>query len=54
MTFPAILYATSNVLTAAAGLLVAVFLAYKGRGLLIVAVGACSAVLVAELICVAV
>lgn len=54
MTFPAILHATNSILSAAAGLLVAVFLAYKGRGLLVVAIGACSAVLVAELICLAV
>ena len=48
MTFPAILYATGSMISAAAGLLAAVFLAYKGKGLLIVAIGACAAVLIVE------
>lgn len=50
MTFPAILYATGNLISAMAGLLVAVLIAYKGKGLLTVAVGACLAVLAVELI----
>ena len=50
MTFPAILYGTNHMISAIAGLAVAVFIAYKGKGLLIVAVGACSAVFVAELV----
>lgn len=50
MTFPAILYATGSMVSAAAGLLTAILLAYKRKGLLIVAVGACAAVLVAELL----
>lgn len=50
MTFPAILYATGSLVSAIAGLLVAVLIAYKGKGLLTVAVGACLAVLVVELI----
>ena len=37
MTFPEILYSTSNMLSAAAGLLVALILSYFGRGLLTVA-----------------
>ena len=45
MTFPAILYGTNHMISA-----IAVFIAYKGKGLLIVAVGACSAVFVAELV----
>lgn len=49
MTFPAILYATGSIISAAAGLLTAIFIAYKGKGLLTVAVGACLAVLVVEL-----
>ena len=50
MTFPAILYATSNVLTAVVGLAIALVLAYFGQGLLTVACGACLSVFVAELI----
>lgn len=50
MTFPAILYATGSLVSAIAGLLVAVLIAYKGKGLLTVAVGACLAVLIVELI----
>lgn len=50
MTFPAILYATGSIISAAAGLLTAIFIAYKGKGLLTVAVGACLAVLVIELV----
>lgn len=50
MTFPAILYATGSIISAAAGFLVAILIAYKGKGLLTVAVGACLAVLVVELV----
>ncbi|MDO4745071.1 MAG: AzlD domain-containing protein [Bacillota bacterium] len=50
MTFPAILYATGSIISAVAGFLVAIFIAYKGKGLLTVAVGACLAVLVVELV----
>lgn len=50
MTFPAILYATGSLLSAVAGLLAAIFIAYKGKGLLVVAIGACAAVLVVELV----
>lgn len=49
MTFPAILCATGSIISAAAGLLTAIFIAYKGKGLLTVAVGACLAVLIVEL-----
>ena len=49
MTFPAILYATGNMTSAGAGLVVAVFLAFR-KSLLIVAVGACAAVLATELL----
>ena len=50
MTFPAILYSTSNLLSAAVGLSVSVLLAWFGRGLLTVAVSACVAVYVTELL----
>ena len=48
MTFPAILYSTSNLVSAAVGLAVSVLLAWFGRGLLTVAVSACVAVYVTE------
>ncbi len=48
MTFPAILESTSSGWSAAAGLLAAVLLAYKGKGLLTVALGATAVVFLAE------
>ena len=48
MTFPAILSSTSSGWSAAAGLAVAIVLAYKDKGLLIVALGATAAVFVVE------
>ncbi len=41
MTFPAALYATGNVIAAAAGLAVAVVLAIREKGLTVVAVASC-------------
>lgn len=49
MTFPAILYATGSTISAAAGLIVAVILAYHKKSLIVVAAGACGAVLLIEL-----
>ena len=48
MTFPAILTSTAAVLSGAAALLVAVFLAYKGKSLLTVSLAASASVLVVE------
>ena len=48
MTFPAILYATGSMVSAIVGLITAIFIAYKGKSLLIVAIGACAAVLIVE------
>ena len=48
MTFPDVLYATGNLWTALAGLVVAVLMAWRGRSLLTVAVGACLAVAAAQ------
>ena len=48
MTFPAILYATGSKISAAAGLVVAILLAYRKKSLIIVASGACLAVLIVE------
>ena len=50
MTFPAILYATDNIVSAIFGLAIAIILAFFGKGLLTVACGACLSVFVAELI----
>lgn len=50
MTFPAIFYATGDIKTAAAGLAVAVILAYFNKGLLLTAVGASVAVFLCGLI----
>lgn len=41
MTFPAILFSTGSVLAAAAGLAVALFLSWRGKSLLTVAIGTC-------------
>ena len=49
MTIPAIFSATGDLRTAAAGFVVAMVLAWKGRSLLTVAAAACAAVLAAEL-----
>lgn len=49
MTFPAIFYSTQSVPSASAGCAAAVVLAYKGKGLLIVAVGAAAAVFIVQL-----
>ena len=50
MTFPAILYATGSTISAAAGFIAAVITAYFRRGLLQVALVACAAVLVVDLL----
>lgn len=48
MTFPAILSATSSVISGAVGFAVALFLSYKEKSLLTVALFACGAVFVVE------
>ncbi len=48
MTFPAILYSTANVYSAGVGLAAALFLAFRGKGLLTVALGSTAAVFVTE------
>ena len=48
MTFPAILTATDTVFSGAAALVVAVFLAYRGKSLLTVSLAASAAVMVTE------
>ncbi len=49
MTFPSILSATQSPIAAAVALIVAMVLAYFGRGLFFVAVSACAVVFVLEL-----
>ena len=48
MTFPEIQYSTSNMISAVAGLLVALVLSYFGRGLLTVALSSTAVVFVVE------
>ena len=48
MTFPEVLYSTGDLRTAAAGVAVAVVLAWRGKGLLTVALAACAAVAAAQ------
>ena len=48
MTFPAILTSTAAVISGAAALVVAVWLAYRGRSLIVVALCSSAAVLVTE------
>ena len=50
MTFPAILMSTRSGLSAAAGLVIALILGWRGKGLLTVALAACAAVYLVELI----
>ena len=50
MTFPAILYATDSIISAAIGFVVAILFAWKGKSLTTVAVAACVAVFLVECI----
>jgi len=48
MTFPAILYDTTYMLSGAAALVIAVVLAFRGKSLLTVSLASCAAVFVCE------
>ena len=48
MTFPAILYATENIISGVAGLAVALALAFFKRSLIVVSVASCAAVFLTE------
>ena len=48
MTFPAIIYDTTYMLSGIAALLIAVLLAYRGKSLLTVSLASCAAVFVCE------
>lgn len=50
MTFPEVFYSTSNLISACFGVLIALLLAYKGKSLLTVAIGAAGAVFIAEMV----
>ncbi|MBR1798253.1 MAG: AzlD domain-containing protein [Clostridiales bacterium] len=50
MTFPAILYSTDSVISAAAGTVTAIILAYRGKSLLTVAIGTCVATFLVSLL----
>ena len=50
MTFPAILYATENMVSGAVGFLVAIVLALQKKSLIVVAIASCAAVFVVELL----
>lgn len=50
MTFPAILYSTDGLVSSVAGTIVALVLAFYGRGLLTVALGACAAAFIVKVV----
>ena len=50
MTFPAILYATENMVSGAAALILGVALSLKGKSLIVVALGSSAAVLATEFV----
>ena len=49
MTFPAILTATASVWSAVIALVIAIFLAYRGKSLFVVSLAACAAVFLTDL-----
>ena len=49
MTFPAILTATASVWSAVIALVIAIFLAYRGKSLFVVSLAACTAVFLTEI-----
>ena len=51
MTFPAIFTASGNMIASTCGAIAALFLAYKGKGLLSVAVAACVVVYLVSFVC---
>lgn len=50
MTFPSILYSTGSMLSAAAGTVTALILAYRGKNLLVVALATCAAAFLVSLL----
>lgn len=50
MTIPAVFFSTGNIISAVIGLAAALVLAFKGKGLLPVAIAGCAVAFVAELV----
>ena len=50
MTFPAILSSTASIISGAAALIVAAVLAFRGKSLIVVALGSCIAAFLTELV----
>lgn len=50
MTIPAVFFSTGNIISAVIGLAAALVLAFRGKGLLPVAIAGCAAAFVAELV----
>lgn len=48
MTFPAILYDTTYILSGVAALVIAVWLAFRGKSLIVVSLASCAAVFISE------
>lgn len=48
MTFPAILYDTTYILSGVAALVIAIWLAFRGKSLIVVSLSSCAAVFVVE------
>ena len=48
MTFPAILFDTTYILSGAAALVIAIWLAFRGKSLIVVSLASCGAVFLAE------
>ena len=50
MTIPAVFFSTGNIISAVIGLAAALVLAFRGKGLLPVAIAGCAAAFIAELV----
>ena len=48
MTFPAILFDTTYILSGVAALVIAIWLAFRGKSLIVVSLASCGAVFIAE------
>ena len=48
MTFPAILYDTTYILSGVAALVIAIWLAFRGKSLIVVSLASCAAVFISE------
>lgn len=48
MTFPGILYDTTYILSGVAALVIAIWLAFRGKSLIVVSLASCGAVFIAE------